>query len=119
MIFYKSFAAVFYWEIMSSSIFHSPIRQTSSDGWRISRTLADWDSNSPKPIDGRAFTPLLHIMRSLSVEGRKRPGMKDCPFHFTQGWSPGLWILFHKNEYHLLKPAAMTIISFLIPIIQC
>ena len=39
----------------------------------------------PQHNDCRAFTPLLPTKRSLRVEGRKRPGTKASPSHFTQG----------------------------------
>jgi len=64
----------------------------------------------PQHNDCRAFTPLLLTKRSLRVEGRKRPGTKGYPSHFTQSanWRTGLWILFQTNRcYHLLNLTAM------------
>jgi len=64
----------------------------------------------PQHNDCRAFTPLLPTKRSLRVEGRKRPGTKGSPSHFTQSanWRTELWILFQINRcYHLLNLTAM------------
>jgi len=86
------------------------IAQSASVRLSSRRSLADWDYLNLQPHDGRAVTPLLPTKRSLRVEGRKRPGTKGYPSHFTQSanWRTGLWILFQTNRcYHLLNLTAM------------
>jgi hypothetical protein len=53
-----------------------------------SPNLQVWDYWNLQSNDGRAFTPLLPIKRSLSVEGRKRPHRKKLLVSFCPGLKP-------------------------------